>query len=205
MRAPNANRKYDTAMTLVTVTYLQQLHPDDLVPSARTLPEDARLELAEQITPEFSRFLYLSVGSELNWADRLVLTRQQWAQQLEQPGSETHVLYRHGAPQGYIEFAASQESTGTAVEILYFGLFPQATGQGLGGALLTEGISRAWTLADRVPGLAPVNRVWLNTCSLDGPAALPNYLSRGFTVYRTEEKDIEVIDPSAELWPRADA
>lgn len=189
------------AMTLVTVTYLQQLQSTDLVPSSKSLPEDTRLELVEQITPEFSRFLYLSVGSELNWADRLVLTRQQWAEQLAQPGSETHVLYRQGAPQGYVELAANITAQGSDVEIFYFGLFPQATGQGLGGALLTEAILRAWTLAERVPDLPPVSRVWLHTCSLDGPAALPNYLARGFKIYRTEEEQTQVRDPSLALWP----
>ncbi|WP_431709994.1 GNAT family N-acetyltransferase [Glutamicibacter uratoxydans] len=188
-------------MTLVTVTYLQQLQSTDLVPSSKSLPEDTRLELVEQITPEFSRFLYLSVGSELNWADRLVLTRQQWAEQLAQPGSETHVLYRQGAPQGYVELAAKVTAQGSDVEIFYFGLFPQATGQGLGGALLTEAILRAWTLAERVPDLPPVSRVWLHTCSLDGPAALPNYLARGFKIYRTEEEQTQVRDPSLALWP----
>jgi hypothetical protein len=27
--------------------------------------------------------------------------------------------------------------------------------------------------------------VWLHTCTLDSPAALPNYLARGFEVVRT--------------------
>jgi len=29
-------------------------------------------------------------------------------------------------------------------------------------------------------------RVWLHTCTLDGPAALPNYLARGFVATRRE-------------------
>ncbi|MGR6900458.1 MULTISPECIES: GNAT family N-acetyltransferase [Glutamicibacter] len=190
-------------MALVTVTYLQQTDPSQLVPSSRPLPEDARIDWVQQITPEFSRFLYLGVGSELHWADRLVLTRRQWLEQLRAPGSETHVLYRHGAPQGYIELAAVPGTAGTEVEIFYFGLFPQAIGQGLGGALLTEGIRRAWTLDERHAGMAPVSRVWLHTCSLDGQQALPNYQARGFTVYDVQEEQTEVRDPSKDLWPDA--
>lgn len=196
-----AEGTYDTTMALVTVTYLELLDPTELVPSSRPLPADARFELVERITAEYSRFLYLSVGSELNWADRLGLTRAQWDHQLRAPGSETHVLYRHGAPQGYVELCASGGAAGTDVEIFYFGLFPHATGQGLGGALLTEGIHRAWTLHERVPGLDAVSRVWLHTCSLDGPAALPNYLARGFKVYRTQQEETEILDPSVDLWP----
>ncbi|MCW4464016.1 GNAT family N-acetyltransferase [Glutamicibacter sp. MNS18] len=188
-------------MALVTVTYLELLDPTELIPSSKPLPADARIERVDQITPEFSRFLYLGVGSELNWADRLVLTRAQWDEQLQRPGSETHVLYRNGAPQGYIELASSRGAAGTDVEVFYFGLFPQATGQGLGGALLTEGILRAWSLHEREPALAPVSRIWLHTCSLDGPAALPNYLARGFRVYRSEEEQTQVLDPSMDLWP----
>jgi hypothetical protein len=30
------------------------------------------------------------------------------------------------------------------------------------------------------------NRVWLHTCTLDDPAALPNYLKRGFTPFSQE-------------------
>ena len=29
-------------------------------------------------------------------------------------------------------------------------------------------------------------RVWLHTCTLDNPAALPNYLKRGFVPVKTE-------------------
>lgn len=188
-------------MALVTVTYLQQTDPDQLVPASRALPADARIERVEEITPEFSRFLYLGVGSQLHWADRLVLSRCQWLDQLRQPGAETHVLYRHGAPQGYIEFSATPGTAGTDVEIFYFGLFPEAIGQGLGGALLTEGVRRAWMLHERWDCLAPVGRVWLHTCSLDGEQALPNYQARGFTVYDTRSEQTEVRDPSRGLWP----
>jgi hypothetical protein len=30
------------------------------------------------------------------------------------------------------------------------------------------------------------SRVWLNTCTLDASAALPNYPARGFVAYREE-------------------
>ncbi|NKX52071.1 GNAT family N-acetyltransferase, partial [Arthrobacter deserti] len=140
--------------------------------------------------PEFSRFLYRSVGSGWNWTDRLVLTRQQWESLLRTPGSETWVLSAGGAPAGYVELLGRPEAAGTAVEIMYFGLFPEAIGRGPGSGLLTEGLRQAWRLPSRWQGFAPVSRVWVHTCSLDGPAALPNYTARGMTVVRTEEEDI---------------
>ena len=65
-----------------------------------------------------------------------------------------------------------------STEIAYFGLLPAFIGRGLGGALLTEAVRR--------PGRRPT-RVWLHTSSLDHPAALANYVARGFTVTRVEE------------------
>lgn len=34
----------------------------------------------------------------------------------------------------------------------------------------------------------PTERVWVHTCTLDGPHALANYRARGLTVYRTEDE-----------------
>lgn len=187
----------------MTVTYLQQLSPTELQPSSRDLPSNARIELVGQISPEFSRFLYQGVGSELNWADRLSSTKAQWQETLDKPGSETYVLYQSGSPKGYVELVSEVVENQTEVEIFYFGLFPEAIGQGLGGILLSEAIKRAWDVDARTPSLPPVARVWLHTCSLDGPAALPNYLARGFNVYRTEVETDEIKDASIGLWPVA--
>lgn len=185
-------------MPLVTTTSLEMLSPDQLVPSARDLPVGCRFERVEAISPEYSRFLYRSVGSSWNWTDRLGLSREQWAALLERSGTETWVLTAAGAPAGYIELSGKADGV---VEIVYFGLFPERLGQGLGGPLLTEGIRRAWGLAGRWDGFAPVRRVWVHTCSLDGPAALANYTARGFSVFNTEEADQEVADAAAGLWP----
>lgn len=190
-------------MPQVTVTYLQQLNSSEVIASAKSLPQDARIELVQQITPEYSRFLYQSVGSELNWADRLGLTREQWNDVLRRTGSETWVLYQHGAPQGYVELVTEVTETGSEVEIFYFGLFPEATGRGLGGVLLTEALQQAWSIDSRWQQLPKVSRVWLHTCSLDGPAALPNYEARGLKIYRTELEQTEVKDASIGLWPAA--
>ncbi|MFD1214413.1 GNAT family N-acetyltransferase [Arthrobacter sp. GCM10027362] len=186
---------------LVTTTYLEQTSPAQLAAGARPLPAGTRLERVEAITPEFSKFLYRSVGSGWNWADRLQLTRKQWESLLRMPGSETWVLSAGGAPAGYVELLGRPESAGTAVEIVYFGLFPEAIGRGLGGGLLSGGIRQAWQLHERWEGFAPVHRVWVHTCSLDGPAALANYTGRGMKVFKTEEEDLEPKDASLGLWP----
>jgi ribosomal protein S18 acetylase RimI-like enzyme len=63
------------------------------------------------------------------------------------------------------------------VEIAIFGLLPEATGRGLGGHLLTAALRRGFALAPRV---------WVHTCSLDGPHALANYRARGLQVVRED-------------------
>lgn len=186
---------------LVTTTHLEQTSPGQLAAGARPLPAGTRVERVEAATPEYSRFLYRSVGSAWNWADRLVLARDQWQKLLDTPGSETWVLTAGGAPAGYVELLGRPEAGGTAVEIMYFGLFPEAIGRGLGAGLLTEGLRQAWQLASRWPDFAPVHRVWVHTCSLDGPAALANYQARGMTVFKTEVDDLEPQDASRGLWP----
>ncbi|MDZ4233481.1 MAG: GNAT family N-acetyltransferase, partial [Dietzia sp.] len=68
---------------------------------------------------------------------------------------------------------------GVDVEIVYFGLLPRFAGLGLGGWFLSEVTRIAW----QVQGC---RRVWLHTCVDDSPAAMPNYLSRGFVEYARE-------------------
>jgi GNAT superfamily N-acetyltransferase len=85
------------------------------------------------------------------------------------------LLTSAGAPAGYFELKRHPDGS---VEIAYLGLLPEFVGRGLGRYLLSAAACEAW--AHR-----PL-RVWLHTCSLDGAAALPNYLARGFRPYRTE-------------------
>jgi len=42
--------------------------------------------------------------------------------------------------------------------------------------MLSAAAERAWSLG--------ASRVWLHTCTLDYPIALPNYLARGFVKFR---------------------
>lgn len=110
----------------VTTTTLQMLQPPAW--TARPFPEEARLDRADGVTPEFARFLY-----------------------------------------------------------------------GLVGLLLEHGITAAWSLTHRVD-LPQVTRVWVHTCSLDGPAALANYQSRGFVPCGIEEEDTEVAAEPLGSW-----
>jgi GNAT superfamily N-acetyltransferase len=99
------------------------------------------------------------------------------------------VAYLVGAPAGYVQLAATVGEAGTEVEVLYFGLMEHAIGRGVGGALLTEGLRQAWGLAARA-GLPAARKVWLHTCSLDGPQALKNYQARGLQIVRENVEEM---------------
>jgi GNAT superfamily N-acetyltransferase len=172
----------------VTTWYLEMLEPAQLQP--RLLErQDLAVRRAEIPCPEFSRFLYTGVGGPWHWRDRLRWSRNRWLAYLDRPQVETWVAYLAGTPAGYLEL---EEQPGGQVEIAYFGLLPQFIGQGLGGHLLTVGVQRAWE--------KPVGRVWVHTCSLDGPHAYQNYAARGFTLYDTQVRQ-EDVPPSPQDWP----
>ena len=55
-------------------------------------------------------------------------------------------------------------------------------GQGLGRYFIQWAVDKAWSYGPR--------RLWLHTCTLDHPRALPNYLKAGFAIYQVETKEI---------------
>lgn len=167
----------------VTTWYLEMTAADELRPFAAPAgPADVRVARAEIPSAPFNRFLYTAVGGDCSWTSRLQWPPERWSAHLKQPGCETWVAYERGTPAGYVELQAQDEG---AVEIVCFGLLPDARGRGIGGHLLSYGVARAWDLAARWPDRQPTARVWLHTCSLDGPHALSNYRRRGFRVTRT--------------------
>lgn len=188
------------AVSDVTVWYLEQTSPADLSPASAPA-EGVTVARAEIPLPEFSRFLYTAVGGDVRWTDRLGLTYAQWQEIVGRPAAETWVAYENGTPAGFIELDAQEDG---AVEIAYFGLIPAFRGRRIGGHLLSYGVARAWDLAERHPERTPTARVWLHTCSNDGPHAMDNYLRRGFRLFDTRtEQESDVANPGP--WPGAHA
>jgi GNAT superfamily N-acetyltransferase len=181
----------------VTTWSLEMTDPRELKPG-RQPDGDVRVVRAEIPSPELSRYLYTSVGGDWYWTMRIDWSYQRWQEWLDRPGVETWLLLVRGTPAGY--FMLDYEG-GASVEIANFGLKPQFLGQGLGGFLLGEAIAEAWKLHERWSDLPRVERVWVHTCSLDGPAALSNYQSRGFRLFKTETaiETMPLVSPGP--WP----
>jgi GNAT superfamily N-acetyltransferase len=162
-------------------TYLQLKTLGDLRPAPCPDPR-ARVERVFDCPASFFRYLYAEVGRQYSWVDRLAWTDEQLRARLAEPGVSLHLLTVAGAPAGYFELAA-YEGDGS-VEIAYFGLLPEFLRRGLGKYLLSRAVQEAFALGAR--------RVWLHTCTLDDPAAMPNYLARGFAPFRSETYTAEL-------------
>jgi GNAT superfamily N-acetyltransferase len=132
------------------------------------------------------RALYTMVGARWFWRDRLVWTDDELHAYLASPNVHIWTMSVGGQTAGYFEL--QHHSSGT-IEIMYFGLVGQFIGRGLGGWLLTRAVQESFALG--------ATRVVLNTCTLDSPQALPNYLARGFTIVREEQYTLELSDRSA--------
>ncbi len=159
---------------MVKRTYLEMRSPGELRPAS--IPEPAPLiERVERCPPELFRYLYAEVGRAFRWTDRLAWTDDTVHRHLADARVSIWLMSWRGENAGYFEL---REHEDRSAEIAYLGLLPEYVGRGWGKYLLTRAVQAAWELGPE--------RVWLHTCTLDHPAALPNYLRRGFRPVRQE-------------------
>ena len=159
-------------------TYLEMRSVGELRPANC---EDVRLRLERvyECPVSFFRYLYREVGRDYHWEDRLGMTDDEISDYLADPGVSLWLLSCSGGPAGYFELKRHEDDS---VEIAYFGLLPEFLNRGYGKHLITRAVEEAWKLEP--------TRVWLHTCTLDHPAALPNYQKRGFNPVREEVYEV---------------
>ena len=167
--------------TAVRRTYLEMKSPEELRPAVTPAPEPVIEKVADCPVPLF-RYLYREVGKAYHWTDRLNWSDETIRAYLATPGVSLWLMSSEGEPAGYFELRQHEAAEDESVEIAYFGLLPGYIGRGWGKFLLTRAVQSAWALGTR--------RVWLHTCTLDHPAALPNYLKRGFRPFREEVYEV---------------
>ncbi|MFS8084916.1 MAG: GNAT family N-acetyltransferase [Acidobacteriota bacterium] len=163
----------------VTRTYLEMRDPAELQ-AARSDDPRIRIEQMHNCPASFFRYLYVEVGRSYRWLDRLPWTDEQILAHLKQPENTMWLMTYDGAPAGYFELRKCEDGSR---EVAYFGLLPEFLGRGLGKHLLTCAVEQSWSDG--------ANRVWLHTCTLDGKAAMPNYLKRGFRPFKTEKYTVD--------------
>lgn len=157
------------------------------------LPEGFSIE--EYNEPKIEEYLevYNAVGEKYNWFDRLLMPKDLLKEIIGSKHTRILLLKEsphpiipssegHGETAGFAEFNLSVPGE---VEIVYFGLADRFTGRKAGSPFLLKIVELAWNLPDR-PWNEKINRVWLHTCDLDHPAALPLYQKAGFIVYKSE-------------------
>ena len=176
----------------VTVTSLEMTSLDQLVP-ADSLPSGASWLRIDAAKAGPSRDFYRRVGGPWHWVDRLDWDENQWSAWTDRPEHHLLVCRQDDVNAGYAEL---EQQPGGEVEIAYFGLLPEAIGRGLGRWWLAQVLAEAW----RLPG---TRRVWVHTCTLDGPAALATYEGRGLRPYarEVEWRLPDDTDPAPRLGP----
>ena len=149
------------------VTYLEVTQR----PRLRALPASAlRLERWRAPDPARYRLLFERVGARWLWYSRLLMDDEKLRAEM----AEVHAIVdRAGIEVGMVEL--DFRTSGQCL-IRFLGLVPELAGKGHGAWLLARTLALAWR-----PG---VERVSVNTCTLDHPAALKAYLNAGFTAVK---------------------
>lgn len=130
------------------------------------------------------RTLFRRIGDPWLWFGHAVMEDAELAALLGDPGIEVYAL---SGDRGLMVLDRRVEGE---VELLYFGLVPEAVGTGAGKQFLEAGIQRAFS--------KPIRRFWLHTCSNDHPRALGFYLRAGFRPYK---RAVEIADdPRLQGW-----
>jgi GNAT superfamily N-acetyltransferase len=155
----------------VVRTFLELDDPAALRPAGPPRLDGVEVRRVDPPDGTVSRYFYVEVGGPHDWVDNLGRSEAEWQAWAE--GVETWVAYVNGDRAGYYELRLGDGS----VQVAYFGLLAPVQGAGLGGFLLTHALRRGLELAPRV---------WLHTNTRDGRAALPNYVARGLSPFRTE-------------------
>ena len=166
----------------VTITHLEATSPPG--PARPPMPA---LKLAmlrvDRISVPYFRYLYAEIGRDWIWHERRLLDDATLAARFADLGVQVHVLHVAGEPGGYVEL--DMRRLPAEAELAFFGLRGALTGRGVGRWLLDWAMREMWRAEPR--------RLYVNTCTLDHPAALPLYQKLGFRPFAQERKTI--LDP----------
>ena len=181
-RAPPGPPQGLVALRRVEVvrTYLALDDPAQLSP-AKSVDAGVRIIRHALCPVPVYRHLYRDVGERWYWHERLAWSDEELARHLASPSVAVWELFVGDESAGFFELYRHDDGS---VEIDYFGLIPKFIGRGLGGFMLTRAVQEAWA--------SRANRVWLHTCTLDSPNALPGYRARGFHEFKTERLEVDI-------------
>lgn len=160
------------------VTYLEMTAPPRLNPPAEA--DDLRLRRMEAPDPDWYREVIGQIGADWMWVHIPLMPAPQLAALVANPAVEIYALERDRTVVGIAEL---DRRTPGVVEIVMFGVMPDAVGTGAAHRLMQGTLAAAFREDTR--------RVWLHTCTHDHPSALRFYRRAGFVPYKL---GIEVMD-----------
>lgn len=152
------------------VIFLQMTAP--AMDPAKPFPADVTAT-CERLDNDSYRAIYRAVGAPWLWSARLALDDAALAAVLNDENTESWIIRRAGQAIGLIEL---DFRTAGECELAYFGIVPEATGQGLGGPMMA--------LAQRQAFAREIDRFFVHTCNWDDPRALAFYQKAGFVPYK---------------------
>jgi len=165
------------------VTYLEMTAPPAGL-SMTGAPPGAAIARLHRPTVAGYRTLYERAGRNWTWTARTLMSDPDLAGIIEDARVEIFVLTEGGADAGYVELDGRSAPD---MELAYLGIFPEHLRRGLGRWALAWIIEYAWR--ERSPA-----RLWVHTCTLDHPAALPLYRKAGFTPYAVRNESVDLIE-----------
>jgi GNAT superfamily N-acetyltransferase len=160
---------------------------------ADSVDSDFALERLDASQLDRYRALFRRIGEPYLWFSRLLLNDDQLRAVLGDDAVEAYALRHDGEDAGILELDFRTERE---CELTFFGLVDSLVGTRAGRWLMNRAMERAWS--------RPISRMWVHTCSLDHPKAVPFYMRSGFRPFKWQ---IEVFeDPRiAGLLPRSAA
>jgi len=160
------------------VTSLGMLAPPATPPMAA--PDGVTLDRITQPDSAWYLSLFRAIGAPWLWTSRLKMPIAELNDILTHPDVHIHAVRKDGQDIGLVELDFRRPDCN---EIAFFGLISTATGQGYGRWMMEQAIAKAFTHRKI--------RLFLHTCTLDSPAALPFYQRCGFRAYA---RAVEILD-----------
>jgi GNAT superfamily N-acetyltransferase len=152
------------------VTCLEMLAP----PPTRPERAEPSWTLRKVVAPrtEWYRALFARIGAEWLWFSRLAMPTESLTAILGDAAVEVYALEVDGRDEGLLELDFRELG---GCELAFFGVSDALLGQGAGRWLMNRALQLAWSHS--------IHRLWVHTCTLDHPGALPFYLRSGFHAY----------------------
>jgi len=151
-------------------------------PPTRPAPDGEGWSLVHQANPdtEWYRTIYKKVGLEWLWFSRITMPDVDLNAIIQSPLVEIYSLDVDGNSEGLLELDYRDKDI---CELAFLGVSDAVMGKGAGRCLMNHALELAWA--------KPINRLWIHTCTLDHPRALPFYIRSGFTPYK---RQLEIAD-----------